>query len=45
MDKPKDRLYLDDLQIGKRFVSKTHSIDQAQIKPSVTSASVRPQCR
>jgi acyl dehydratase len=27
-----DRLYLDDLSVGQRFVSATHSIDEAQIK-------------
>ena len=27
-----DRLYLDDLGVGQRFVSATHSIDEAQIK-------------
>jgi acyl dehydratase len=26
------RFYLDDLQVGQRFVSKTHVIDEAQIK-------------
>jgi acyl dehydratase len=27
-----DRLYLDDLHIGQRFTSKTHLVDEAQIK-------------
>ena len=25
-------LYLDDLQVGQRFTSKTHLVDEAQIK-------------
>ena len=37
MSKPEDdvagrRLYLDDLQVGQRFTSGTHAIDEAQIK-------------
>ena len=28
----KDLLYLDDLQVGQRFTSKTHLVDEAQIK-------------
>jgi acyl dehydratase len=28
----KDLLYLDDLQVGQRFTSKTHRVDEAQIK-------------
>jgi acyl dehydratase len=27
-----DRLYLDDLQIGQRFTSGTHVVDEEQIK-------------
>ena len=27
-----DLLYLDDLQVGRRFVSKTHLVDEAEIK-------------
>lgn len=27
-----DRLYLDDLQVGQRFVSRSHALDEAQIK-------------
>src|SRR5258708_18274951 len=27
-----DRLYLDDLHVGQRFTSATHTIDEAQIK-------------
>jgi acyl dehydratase len=27
-----DRLYLDDLQVGQRFVSASHALDEAQIK-------------
>ena len=27
-----DPLYLDDLQVGQRFTSKTHVVDAAQIK-------------
>jgi len=27
-----DLLYLDDLQVGQRFTSKTHVVDEAQIK-------------
>lgn len=32
-DKPvaDDRLYLDDLQVGQRFISRTHALDEAQI--------------
>ena len=29
---PSNRLYLDDLHIGQRFISKTHTLDAAQIK-------------
>jgi acyl dehydratase len=29
---PPDRLYLDDLHVGQRFTSATHTIDEAQIK-------------
>jgi acyl dehydratase len=29
---PSDRLYLDDLHVGQRFTSKTHTLDEAQIK-------------
>lgn len=29
---PPDRLYLDDLHIGQRFISKAHTLDAAQIK-------------
>lgn len=29
---PADRLHLDDLHVGQRFVSATHTIDEAQIK-------------
>ena len=34
MDKsiPSGRLYLDDLHVGQRFTSKTHTLDEAQIK-------------
>ena len=28
----KERLYLDDLFVGQRFTSRTHVIDEAQIK-------------
>jgi acyl dehydratase len=28
----KDLLYLDDLQVGQRFTSKTHLVDEAQVK-------------
>jgi acyl dehydratase len=28
---PQDRLYLDDLQVGQRFTSGTHLVDEAQI--------------
>jgi acyl dehydratase len=33
LDRPDtdDRLYLDDLQVGQRFVSGTHALDEAQI--------------
>jgi acyl dehydratase len=27
-----DRLYLDDLQVGQRFTSRSHALDEAQIK-------------
>ena len=27
------RLYLEDLEVGRRFTSATHAIDEAQIKP------------
>ena len=27
-----ERLYLDDLSVGQRFASATHTIDEAQIK-------------
>ena len=27
-----ERLYLDDLSVGRRFVTKTHALDEAQIK-------------
>ncbi|MGH8580359.1 MAG: hypothetical protein ACREVK_09675 [Gammaproteobacteria bacterium] len=27
-----NRLYLDDLQVGQRFTSKSHAVDEAQIK-------------
>jgi acyl dehydratase len=27
-----DRLYLDELQVGQRFVSRSHALDEAQIK-------------
>ena len=27
-----DRLYLDDLEVGRRFISATHLVDEAQIK-------------
>jgi acyl dehydratase len=30
--KPDERLYLDDLFVGQRFTSRTHVIDEAQIK-------------
>jgi acyl dehydratase len=29
---PSGRLYLDDLHVGQRFISKTHTLDAAQIK-------------
>ena len=29
---PSDRLYLDDLHVGQRFASETHTLDEAQIK-------------
>jgi acyl dehydratase len=29
---PSDRLYLDDLHVGQRFTSKTHALDEAQIR-------------
>jgi acyl dehydratase len=29
---PSDRLYLDDLYVGQRFASATHTLDEAQIK-------------
>jgi acyl dehydratase len=29
---PPDELYLDDLQVGQRFISGTHRLDEAQIK-------------
>ena len=29
---PSDRLYLDDLHVGQRFTSETHTLDEAQIK-------------
>jgi acyl dehydratase len=29
---PSDQLYLDDLRVGQRFTSGTHSLDEAQIK-------------
>ena len=29
---PSDRLYLDDLHVGQRFTSATHTIDEGQIK-------------
>ena len=29
---PSNRLYLDDLHVGQRFTSKTHTLDAAQIK-------------
>jgi hypothetical protein len=30
---PDHRLYLEDLEVGRRFTSATHAIDEAQIKP------------
>jgi acyl dehydratase len=38
---PPDRLYLDDLFVGQRFTSATHTIDEAQIK--VFAAQFDPQ--
>ena len=29
---PSSHLYLDDLHVGQRFISKTHTLDEAQIK-------------
>jgi hypothetical protein len=29
---PSGRLYLDDLHVGQRFASETHTLDEAQIK-------------
>lgn len=29
---PSSRLYLDDLHVGQRFISKTHTLDETQIK-------------
>lgn len=29
---PSDRLYLDDLHVGQRFISASHTLDEAQIK-------------
>ena len=37
-----DRLYLDDLHIGQRFTSATHTLDEAQIKEFATRFDPQP---
>ena len=37
-----DRLYLDDLHVGRRFTSATHTIDEAQIKAFATKFDPQP---
>jgi acyl dehydratase len=37
-----DRLYLDDLHVGRRFISATHMIDEAQIKAFATKFDPQP---
>ena len=38
----KDLLYLDDLQVGQRFTSKTHRVDEAQIKAFASQFDPQP---
>jgi acyl dehydratase len=38
----KDLLYLDDLQVGQRFISKTHLVDEAQIKAFASQFDPQP---
>jgi acyl dehydratase len=37
-----ERLYLDDLQVGQRFVSRSHTIDEQQIKLFATQFDPQP---
>jgi acyl dehydratase len=37
-----DLLYLDDLQVGQRFISKTHLVDEAQIKAFASQFDPQP---
>ena len=37
-----DRLYLDDLRVGQRFTSATHTVDEAQIKAFATQFDPQP---
>ena len=37
-----DRLYLEDLQVGRRFTSATHAIDEAQIRAFATQFDPQP---
>jgi acyl dehydratase len=39
---PSDRLYLDDLHVGQRFISKTHALDAAQIKKFAVQFDLQP---
>ena len=38
----KDLLYLDDLQVGQRFISNTHLVDEAQIKAFASQFDPQP---
>ena len=38
----KDLLYLDDLHVGQRFTSKTHRVDEAQIKAFASQFDPQP---
>ena len=37
-----DRLYLDDLQVGQRFTSRSHALDEAQIKAFAAAFDPQP---
>jgi acyl dehydratase len=39
---PPDRLYLDDLNVGQRFTSAAHTIDEAQIRAFATQFDPQP---
>src|SRR6476659_1196907 len=38
----KDLLYLDDLHVGQRFTSKTHRVDEAQVKAFASQFDPQP---